>query len=94
MKEQLEIVLKLDPNYHDAYNVWRSCIGKCLAVLYQSVTRKSSGIHQESYRIGTTNIGHWLLYGEIAISNKDYVTARMALNKVLSCQIMKKIDRV
>jgi len=85
MKEQLEIVLKLDPNYHDAYNV--------LAQLYWKVPgrplsigdkKKAQEYIKKATELAPTNIGHWLLYGEIAISNKDYVTARMALNKVLS----------
>lgn len=85
MKEQLDTVLKLDPNYHDAYNVLAQLLwkvpGRPLSI---GDKKKAQEYIKKATELAPGNIGHWLLYGEIAISNKDYVMARTALNKVLS----------
>lgn len=85
MKEQLDIVLKLDPNHHDAYDVLAQLLwkvpGRPLSI---GDKKKAQEYAKKATELSPGTIGHWLLLGEIAISNKDYVTARAAFNKVLS----------
>ncbi|HAZ21442.1 MAG TPA: hypothetical protein DHD79_02800 [Firmicutes bacterium] len=85
MKEQIEIVLKLDPNYHDAYNVYAQLLwklpGRPLSI---GDKKKAQEYAKKATELSPDTIGHWLLLGEIAISNKDYAIARTAFNKVLA----------
>lgn len=85
MREQLDIVIKLDPNYHDAYNVLAQLFwkvpGRPLSI---GDKKKAQEFAKKATELAPDNIGHLVLLGEIAISNKDYATARTALNKALS----------
>ena len=83
MKRELEACLDIDPKYADAHDVMGQLLWKV-----PGFAGGNSKKAQEEARLATVYdpaaTDNWLHYGQIAASNKDYKTARMALQKCLS----------
>ena len=85
MKKELDRCLEIDPKFADAHDVLAQLLWKVPGWPVSIGDRKKA---QEEAKLATTyspdDIEHWLHYGQIAAANRDYKTARLALQKVLS----------
>ena len=82
MKKEIEACLAIDPKYADAHDVMAQLLWKV-----PGFAGGNSKKAQEEARLATVYgpdaTDHWLHYGQIAASNKDYKTARPAFQKCL-----------
>lgn len=83
MKKEIERCLEIDPKHAESHDVYAQLLWKVPGFAGGSTKRA-----QEEARLAVTYgpdaIEHWLHYGQIAAANKDYKTARSALQKAIS----------
>lgn len=85
MKKELDRCIEVDPKYADAYKVTAQLYFKVPGPPL-SIGNKKTALQfvQKSTVLGPDHIDHWVLYAEIAISLKDYATARKACETAIS----------
>lgn len=85
MKRELDRCLEIDPKFGDAHDVLAQLLWKVPGRPLSIGDKKKA---QEEARLATLYapeaVEHWLHYGQIAAANKDYRTARAALQKALA----------
>ncbi|MCL6588537.1 MAG: hypothetical protein K6U80_01130 [Firmicutes bacterium] len=85
MKKELDICIRLDPAFADAHVVLAQLFWKAPGPPL-SIGNKKRAL--EEARLAVTynpaSCEYWLYYGQIAIENKEYATAREALQKSMN----------
>lgn len=83
IRRELERCLELDPRHAEAHDVMGQLLWKIPGFAGGNLKKAL-----EEARLATVHgpeaIEHWLHYGQIAAANRDYATARTALQKALS----------
>lgn len=83
MKKQLEAAIKIDPKHAATRYVYARLLWQVPGIAGGNV-KKALEEAKLAVTYGPDVIAHWLNYGQIAAANKDYKTARTALEKAIS----------
>jgi tetratricopeptide (TPR) repeat protein len=84
-KKEIDIVLKLDPNNVKAYNAKAMVYYELPGILGGDIN-KSIALLKKAFEIDSNYAKAYVTMGKCYIRKKDYKTARLYLNKVLSFQ--------
>lgn len=85
MKEELDLCVQIDSTFADAHNVLAQLFWKAPGPPL-SIGNKKRALEESKLAVtyAPNSCEFWLYYGQIARDNKDYATAREALQKSIS----------
>jgi tetratricopeptide (TPR) repeat protein len=84
MRREIEKCLEIDKDYADARYLFAQLLWKVPGIAGGDRKKALEEARLCILGDGKDQIDHWLVYGQIAIANKEYDTARMALQKAIS----------